>query len=43
MASAPHMAPRARASSHNPGGFALDLDESGDELDAEFTRRSSAA
>jgi methyl-accepting chemotaxis protein len=43
MATAPHMAPRARAGSQNPGGFALELDESGDELDAEFTRRSSAA
>jgi methyl-accepting chemotaxis protein len=43
MASAPHMTTRPKANGHNPGGFALDLDEAGDELDAEFTRRSSAA
>jgi methyl-accepting chemotaxis protein len=43
MATAPQMTPRPKANGHNPGGFALDLDDGGDELDAEFTRRSNAA
>jgi methyl-accepting chemotaxis protein len=45
MAKAPHMAPRARptASKHNGnGGFDLDIDDAGDELDSEFTRRGAA-
>ncbi|WP_423069377.1 methyl-accepting chemotaxis protein [Devosia sp. CN2-171] len=43
FAKAPHMAPRkpaARAASN--GGFDLDIDDTGDELDAEFTRRGAA-
>jgi methyl-accepting chemotaxis protein len=42
MANAPHMARKAAAPRPNSGGFALDLDEGGDDLDAEFTRRGAA-
>jgi methyl-accepting chemotaxis protein len=40
MAAAPHMA-RSRPA-RSSGGFELDLDAGGDELDAEFSRRSAA-
>jgi len=48
MAKAPHMAPRARPTgkasgkSSGNGGFDLDIDDAGDELDHEFTRRGAA-
>ena len=44
MAKAPHMAPRARPASklNGNGGFDLDIDDAGDELDQEFTRRGAA-
>ena len=44
MAKAPHMAPRARAAGklNGNGGFDLDIDDAGDELDQEFTRRGAA-
>jgi methyl-accepting chemotaxis protein len=44
MAKAPHMAPRARpaARANGNGGFDLDIDDAGDELDSEFTRRGAA-
>jgi methyl-accepting chemotaxis protein len=43
MAKAPHMARKApaRAKSHG-GGFDLDLDDMGDDLDGEFSRRGAA-
>jgi len=44
MAKAPHMAPRARPAGklNGNGGFDLDIDDAGDELDQEFTRRGAA-
>jgi methyl-accepting chemotaxis protein len=43
LAKAPHMAARKPASRPaTGGGFDLDLDDAGDELDAEFTRRGAA-
>ena len=43
MAKAPHMTPRARATGKGGnGGFDLDIDDAGDELDSEFTRRGAA-
>ncbi len=43
FAKAPHMAPRPTASrAVKSGGFDLDIDDAGDELDAEFTRRGAA-
>jgi methyl-accepting chemotaxis protein len=44
MAKAPHMTPRARATGklNGNGGFDLDIDDAGDELDSEFTRRGAA-
>ena len=40
MAKAPHMQPRKPAAKN--GGFDLDLDDSQDDLDGEFTRRGAA-
>jgi len=44
MAKAPHLAPRSRAAGklNGNGGFDLDIDDAGDELDSEFTRRGAA-
>jgi len=43
LAHAPHMAPRKPAAkSHGGGGFELDLDDSRDDLDSEFSRRGAA-
>lgn len=42
MAKAPHMAPRKPAKASNGGGFDLDLDDSHDSLDGEFSRRGAA-
>ncbi|MDB5541782.1 MAG: hypothetical protein JWQ89_3509 [Devosia sp.] len=44
MAKSPHLAPRARpaAKLNGNGGFDLDIDDAGDELDTEFTRRGAA-
>jgi methyl-accepting chemotaxis protein len=44
MAKAPHLKPRARAAGklNGNGGFDLDIDDAGDELDSEFTRRGAA-
>jgi methyl-accepting chemotaxis protein len=42
MAKAPHMQPRKTAKVGGSGGFDLDLDDSHDDLDGEFTRRGAA-
>lgn len=42
LAKAPHMAPRKPAKVSNGGGFDLDLDDSHDSLDSEFSRRGAA-
>jgi len=42
LAKAPHMAPRKPAKTSNGGGFDLDLDDSHDSLDSEFSRRGAA-
>lgn len=42
LAKAPHMAPRKPAKVSNGGGFDLDLDDSHDSLDGEFSRRGAA-
>ncbi|HEV7719276.1 MAG TPA: methyl-accepting chemotaxis protein [Arsenicitalea sp.] len=43
MASAPHMAPRKKASKPaSSGGFDLDLEDGHDDLDSEFARRGAA-
>ncbi len=42
MQKAPHMKRKATARRASKGGFDLDLDEMGDDLDAEFSRRGAA-
>ena len=44
MAKSPHLAPRPRPVGrlNGNGGFDLDIDDGGDELDQEFTRRGAA-
>ncbi|MBL8593829.1 MAG: MCP four helix bundle domain-containing protein [Devosia sp.] len=44
MAKAPHLSPRARPAGklNGNGGFDLDIDDAGDELDSEFSRRGAA-
>ncbi|HEY9009770.1 MAG TPA: methyl-accepting chemotaxis protein, partial [Devosia sp.] len=42
MSKSPHMQPRKQAKAASTGGFDLDLGDSQDELDDEFTRRGAA-
>ena len=42
LAHAPHMTRKPAAKSHGGGGFELDLDDSRDDLDSEFSRRGVA-